>query len=891
MRVRRRAKGAPQLGKPSVLSTPPAGPLAPDSTEALQPRRRRRKSGTGVPKRTPPGGHPLTGDVLNAFWQKTDLILVVPDPTTSNGVRYRRLPAEHSCFIKRADLDEPDNFVRMLNHSSAVRKAVWEPDGEWLRVAWQNRDALKYYCKALHSDTHADTGAPKEPIPTFEGMVSPVLRHMVDNGLRPATPRMVWVDLETDSDVPFSRAIEGESRILCWATEDATGNRVHAMLEEDTDACERDLLVKLWSVLEHYDQVLAWGGDRFDFPIIKARSQRHDLLRSSEREWRRWLWLDHLELYRRMNMAAAESGDEKTSMALNAVAVSLKVGEKDRFDSSKTREAYETAPCDTGECLACCVCLMKYNIQDTALMPLIEDKTGYVMLLQTVCDTCGTFPDSRGSKPGVQVEAFLAALAHQRGHKFPTVLRVTGGETYEGAYVMHPEKEAGVHRNVHVADFAAQYPTIIRTWNISPETILPELDPDDDIPFAHSPLTKCNFRTDVPGILPEAVKQLMELRAVWNTRKAAATPGTAAWKDADRRSAAYKITANSFYGVIGDSSSRHYDRRVAESITQNAKWEILETIKAAEERGMKVIYADTDSLFVLGSTRKEFEAFVQWCNDELYPRITRMVGCVENHIKLAYEKAFDRLIFTTAKRYVGNYLHYKGTDADETSKPEIKGLEFKRGDSLRLTRRFQEQIAHMLVGYRCSAGHDPDAPELYEEVCAAWLNRIMEERLEADDISVSQKLGKPLDDYKVAIPMVRIARAMEARGEDVGEGARITYVILDAAASPQEVQEVQDYDPANTDMDRMALWDKQIWPATERLLQAAFPGHEWTRFSGLIKARKAAARAVIRESKRIEKQQEREAKKAIKLAAKRAKDTEKNPPPTRRMRRHAKTTA
>lgn len=857
---RRRPKGAHPAGEPQVLSHPERA-LAPPPP----PRKRRKVSNAKGEdrKRTPTGGHPSTGDVINAFWQKSDLVLVVPDADKANGVRFQRQSAEHSCFIKREDIPDPVEFVRLLNHHHSVRKAVWE--GDWLRIVWQNRDALKYYCKRLHSDTkYGEPKEPKEPIPTYEGMVSPVLRHMVDNDLKPATPRQVWLDLETDSDVPFSQAIEGEARILSWATQDAHGNQAHAMLDEDTDEDEARLLLELWAVLDQYDQVMAWGGNRFDFPIIKARSMLHKLLRGVEREWRRWLWLDHLDLYRRMSIASAESGDEKQSMALNAVAVSLEVGEKDRFDASKTRQAWENAtPCASAECMMCRSCLMKYNIQDTALMPLIEAKTGFIMLLQTVTDTCGTFADSRGSKPGVQVEGFLARLAHKQGHKFPTVLTVNVGAKYKGAYVHHPEEKAGIHRNVHVADFAAWYPSIIETWNMCPSTIIEgEIDPDSDDAFAYSPLTGFGFRTERLGILPLAVTQLLQLRKKWNDAKSAATPGTDAWKDADRRSAAYKITANSFYGVIGDATSRHYDRRVAESVTQCGKWLILETLKAAELRGMKVIYGDTDSLFVEGATRGEFDAFCGWCNDELYPRILDEQGCTTNTIKLAYEKQFDRFIITTAKKYLGNYIHYKGTNATAESKPEIKGLEFKRGDSLRITRRFQEEVAYRLVGYQSTA--DPDDPVGFEEVCARWLDKVMEDTFDVDDILVSKTLNKPLDEYLVANPMVRIAQEMAARGEDVAEGARIKYVIVDASASPQVVQRVEEYDPDSNDIDRLALWDRQIWPATERLLETAFPGHSWERFTGLVKARKAAARAVIRAEKQAVKEAERASKNAEK---------------------------
>jgi DNA polymerase I len=715
----------------------------------------------------------------------------------------------------------------MLNSHHSVRKALFEDD--WLRVCWRGRDELKSYCKSLH----------EKGIPTFEGAVSPVLRHMVDNRLKPGAPRQLWVDIESDSRVPFSR--KEEMRVLCWVCVDADGNEYRGLLDQDTDADEARLLIELWEVFEHYDQIMAWNGDRFDFPLIKARSELHKLLPPTVREWRRWLWLDHLELFKRLNMQASESGEEKQSFKLGVVAESvLGVGQgKIAFDASKTWDEWAAGGARRQR-------LLDYCAQDTQLMPAIEAKTGYILLLQAVSDTCGTFADSRGVNPSVQVEGFLARLALDRGYKFPTVLKL-GEESlrYEGAYVLHPQKHAGIHRDVHVADFAGLYPSIIRTWNMSPETLLTdEMDPEvtRGLPVALSPLTMRNFRTDIPGILPEAVKQLMTLRSVWQKRKAALPPGTDEWKDADRRAGAYKITTNSFYGVIGSPNSRFYDRRVAESVTQCGRWLIVETIKVAERRGMKVIYGDTDSLFVTGSTRGEFEAFVAWCNAELYPELLTKVGCVENVISLAYEKQFSRLVITTAKKYAGSYSHYKGTDATSDSHPEIKGLEFKRGDSLRITRALQEDLTNLLVGYKRPFSDDP---EDYVAIIVRWRGRVLLDRLELGDVLVSKRLGKSLDDYKAdSAPMVRIARELEARGQDVGEGAKIDYVVIDAGVSPQVVIPADDYDPDAANLiDRAALWDKLIWPASLRLMEAAFPGYNWAEQGGLVKARKVAAKA------------------------------------------------
>ena len=64
-------------------------------------------------------------------------------------------------------------------------------------------------------------------------------------------------------------------------------------------------------------------------------------------------------------------------------------------------------------------------------------------------------------------------------------------------------------------------------------------------------------------------------------------------------STAIKILMNSFYGVLGTPGCRFYEPRLAASITRRGHEVISRTRQWVEERGRKVIYGDTDSLFVL----------------------------------------------------------------------------------------------------------------------------------------------------------------------------------------------------------------------------------------------------------------------------------------------------
>lgn len=758
-----------------------------------------------------------------------------------DATRKRTAKGEFASYLRTDDVTPA--LYRALRQSKNVTGAVKE--GSWYRITWASRAAREAACDPKEGWFE------KQALYTFEADVPPLRRWMADNDVSIARPRRAYFDIETCARVPLSR--KEESRIIMWTLMDDAGNTKTGVLKEDTKEGERELLLELWDALQSFDQVLAWNGDRFDFPVIFARSRECGVAIDA----RRWLWLDHLELYRRMNSSGAESGEEKQSLALNSVATQVLhegkaegVGYKDIFPFWQAG----------GEKLQR---LISYNVKDVDLMRRIEAKTGYVDLLQTLVEATGVFPDTAGIQPMPQVEAFMLRLGRQNDVHFRTRARRKDGEQedgFAGAFVM-PPTETGIVRNVHVADFSSMYPSIILSWNMSPETeagkrerevlpaylrhLTPKMPP---IPAGHceAPTTNILFNNEKRGLLALALEQMLALRKEWTEKKAKLPPGTPEWAEADRRSTAYKIAANSFFGVVGAPVSRLYIRSVAESITQTGVWLIRKTMEAGEARHIRSIYGDTDSVFAMGCSAEEFRAFVDHCNDVVYPELLKSQGCATNNVKLAYEKQFDRVVFVSAKRYAGRYAHYKGARASEDSRPEVKGLEYKRGDALRIARRLQAECIDALMGggvelppgrglpaSRSKRREECiDAPEHFVALVESYRRLIFDELLDRDDIVISKKLTKQLTEYAVkmkkdgtegaAPPHVRIAKVLKERGEDVGEGTRISYVISEDGPIP-----ASDY---TGDCDRFSIWNDYVYPPTERLLIAAFPANDWSSF-------------------------------------------------------------
>lgn len=876
--------------------------------------------------------------VLRAFWRDGD------------DVFYRDDAVNPTVFLKRSELAARPGVERSLRESRHV--ASVRADGDYVRVEFRDVFACR---KAAQKDKGYFATVGVEP---FEADVGAIRRWSVDTRAGVQKPRRCYVDLETDSRLSMAQKLD--MRILCWSLVDDEGRRYGRLLEADTDAAERVLLEELLEVISGYDQVLAWNGDGFDFPVLKSRFMKQHV----RVEWGRFLLLDQLRLYAKMIASQAqETGEGKQSLKLEDVSKYLgrkeaarlrELGDKGKLTPELEAEIRRRVRVlgagkmkgESGESLGAQSWqmweaggarrqkLLDYCVDDTVLLAEIERVTGHCELFHSVCDACGVFPDSYGTYPTQYVESFLMRLAAERGIRFRTLYRDPNAEKgkrekFKGAFVQEVRKE-GALENVHVCDFKALYPSIILTWNMSPETYRPDVQLKEDararpsylshLPLKELPLpeghcvankTGAVFVNEPRGILCVALETTLELRKKWSALKASTAPGTYEHDDADRRATSYKVINNSFYGVISSPWSRFSDKRVGEAITQQGVWLIQEAVmQPALERGYRIVAGDTDSSFVAGCTREEMAEFVRWVNEVRIPEMVRSKGCSRSHVKLEHEKGYAVLVLAAKKKYLGKYSYFGGTDADANSKPEIKGFEYKRGDAVALARKLQERVAYAILGHRRERERDPAAfhriayahraamrteaypVELVQRVVRLD-KRVTESHTDKAPRPKQPKLAKAVGDwitlhkrghdkingrpapggalivqgylekverefvhvrkgdgelvtanladgeiwiYKAETYHVRVARTLFHRGRETRKGTKVAYY-FGPGGEPKPAEDFA------ADFDRAYLWEHLVWPPTERMLAAAFPAVDWSRYRKLYDESAAAAPA------------------------------------------------
>src|SRR5439155_1515941 len=164
-------------------------------------------------------------------------------------------------------------------------------------------------------------------------------------------------------------------------------------------------------------------------------------------------------------------------------------------------------------------------------------------------------------------------------------------------------------------------------------------------------------------------------------------------------SQAIKILMNSLFGVLGSPASRLFSPAVANAITTAGQHVIRLAAEAAGHRGHRVIYGDTDSLFVDPSetdtarAAAHAEELRDGIGRDVAEALTREFGCT-SCLELEFEKVYARFFMPeirggatgSKKRYAGLVIEPAG----ETL--EIVGLEAVRRDWSEVARRFQREL-------------------------------------------------------------------------------------------------------------------------------------------------------------------------------------------------------
>jgi len=331
----------------------------------------------------------------------------------------------------------------------------------------------------------------------------------------------------------------------------------------------------------------------------------------------------------------------------------------------------------------------------------------------------------------------------------------------KGGYVIEPEK--GLHSSIIVLDFKAMYPSLIRTFNICPTTLIVKDGVENSIKSPSG--AKFVPESVRKGIIPKILERLMEERqeVKRNIRKCE-TPGKI--RELRAKEFALKIMSNAFYGHFGYPRAKIYSMDIAKSITAFGREMIKRTKGFIEEKfNYRVIYGDTDSVMV----KVPFEDMedIKKAGEEVAKRITSILKGV---MELEFEKVFKRFLPLTKKRYAAWSFEFDEDGWKETM--ETKGIETVRRDWCDLTSETIERVLEIIL----KENDIKEAVHYFKGVA----ENMVEGKIPIKKLVVTKTMTKRAEGYAGIQPHAELVKKIKKRSpaECPGIGDRIGYVIV-----------------------------------------------------------------------------------------------------------------
>ncbi len=432
--------------------------------------------------------------------------------------------------------------------------------------------------------------------------------------------------------------------------------------------------------------------------------------------------------------------------------------------------------------------LTEYNMIDCELVYEILEKTKMIELSIERSQLTGMTIDRLTASIAAFDSVYIREL-RKRGVVSPSVEFGKKEEKLKGGYVALPN--SGIFHNVLILDFKSLYPSIIKTFNIDPSSYLGH-NLENEKSIVESP-NKVYFRND-EGILPQIITELHSAREKAKKEKR------------ELSSYAIKIIMNSFWGVLASPNCRYFDFNMASAITSFARQLIQLTAKKIEEKGYKVIYSDTDSVFV--ETNLDFDkadklaiVLQNYIND-FYKDYVKKNYHRESYLELEFKKQYISIMFPALRTKPGEEestkaakKRYAGLTLDGNKESlEITGLEAIRGDWTEAAQEFQKELLMKVFKKR-------EIDSFIKEYVKDILGGKMDKKL-----VYRKSIRKNLDEYtKTTPPHVKAARKL-----DFVESTIIEYFItVDGPEPIQKLKHKLDYEH---------YIDKQIKPIANQIL-------------------------------------------------------------------------
>ncbi|MHA1368984.1 MAG: DNA-directed DNA polymerase I [Promethearchaeota archaeon] len=547
---------------------------------------------------------------------------------------------------------------------------------------------------------------------------------------------------------------------------------------------EKDLIKELFQVIWTYPVVITFNGDEFDFRYLYNRARKlgipeNDIPIRMERGigisknsafLKYGMHVDLYQFFRNRSIQGYGFSGAYREFSLDTIAQALLGQEKFKHEKSIS----ELSLFD----------LVYYNWKDSKLtLDLTTFKSNLTMTLIILLMRITRMPMNEIVRTWVSawIKQLLIWEHRKRNYVVPNreeIQAATGGAGQElkGALVIDPKP--GIYFDVVVMDFSSLYPSIIKEYNLSYETINCRCKNCNKVPLANTKYHVCGNRIGIMALITGVIR---DLRVLYFKPKSKDKK-----IDAHLRTfystlqSALKVLINASYGVYGSENFSLYCYPVAASTTAIGRYSITKTAAKAEEIGVTVLYGDSDSVFLKSPTGDQIDKLKRWSEETL-------------RLDLDVDKKYTFLALSGRKK---NYLGvFSGGGLD------IKGLTGKKSNTPRFVREAFFQFTEIIKGIKSKDDFQAKKEEILSLTRQYWM-KLKKGNLPIESYEIKVQLQSKTirlinsdDPLKIRLQHVVAARELrKLTGKRFEAGESFSYVKTKYGAKALDIAKVEDVD-------------------------------------------------------------------------------------------------
>ncbi|MCE7734439.1 MAG: hypothetical protein GPJ54_06150 [Candidatus Heimdallarchaeota archaeon] len=656
------------------------------------------------------------------------------------------LPVQLMYFHKTGLI--PGTWIRIKNNEIIK---ISKNDSEEMKEKTENIKRL------LLGDSKIIIDLCQENMPIMEDEIPDIKRIGFD--LEIASPRDTFpIPEQADFPINAIASYDNEGKAIIWLLSYEPTRRERKEIEEKlgyvpiikTFILEKDLIKSFYKELVEYPVILTYNGDSFDLQYLFYRSKKlgvEDPIVKGRYLFFREEWQFthsiHIDLYRILSNNAVRlyafgaKYSRSRLMDVGEALVGKKKIEHDLWFDEMTRAQ-----------------MIEYNIRDAELtLQLTTFNNNLTWKLLVILMRVGRMSLAYVNRAPISkwILNWIIAEHEKRNLVLPKkkdLIELKGsfesdskidGKGFKGAIVLDPKP--GVFWDVSVVDYNSLYPSTIKNYNLSYETMRCSHDSCKNNIVPDLDHWVCRKRI---GIMSSMVGFVREIRVRYYK-------GMSKSKDQNERElgntiqAALKVFINASYGVFGAPNFYLYCPPVAESTTALSRSMLLKAKLLAEEMGLTVLGGDTDSIFVHKISKDQMAQLTEW-------------SVIDLGIELGLDYTFRFMVLSDRKK------NYFGITTD--NKIIIKGLAIKKSNTAAFIKSTFDMVAEKLKQVQNEEDLEK-AKQYMIDLIYERLQMLKNEKIPIVDLQHMVSLNKKFDEYFAKTPAVQIAlQEMNRKNED-----------------------------------------------------------------------------------------------------------------------------